>query len=114
MKSLAAGLAFRMVDWRRLRVEIAGEVRLGTVRVESRGSPSGGELRVDKRLQGVGFGLDASWSPWSALPLAIEAGFTTGEMHRRENEELIDGYSPFEDGFDVRRLRIGVAWRGRR
>jgi hypothetical protein len=86
------------------------DVQVAHARSETRGQTSGRRLSADKALWGGGIGLDASWSPWKRLPLALEAGVTTGILRPTFGEQVIDGYSPFEGDFAVKRLRLGVAW----
>ena len=108
----SAGVGLRVVQWRRFALDVAGDFRRAKVHVDTRlATGPGGTLTADKAVQGVAFSVGGSWVPWARTPLALEAGVTTGNLQRRKDETLIDGYSPFERDFKVTSLRLGVAWR---
>lgn len=111
LTTVAAGLGLRLFRWQGLVAELAGNLGFAWVKADSHGQTSGRSLSADKSLWLREVGVDLSWSPFARLPLALEAGVTTGRYAPREKFEIIDGYTPFEDAFRVDRIRIGVAWR---
>ena len=111
LTSVAGGLALRVLSSQRFALEVAGDLRLGRVRADTRGLTSGGTLTAGKTLWGGDVGVEGSWSPWTHVPLALEVGATAGGLWPVTH--VADGYTPFEIGFDVSRLRVGLAWRQR-
>jgi hypothetical protein len=84
---------------------------LASVRVETRGLTSGTLLPAEKMLWGPLLGAEASWKPVGTMPIAISFGGAIGGLIPVSQEQVLDGYTPFEGGFGLRRLTIGVAWR---
>lgn len=110
MATMAAGMGFPLMRRARFAAQVTTDVRLGRVSVDTRGLVSGDALAARKGLWGADIGLQGVWSPWARLPLALEAGVTVGRLMPLLREEVLDGYTPFNDGFNVSRLRLGLAW----
>ena len=94
-----------------MTLSLTGDVGLLNVHVDSRGLTSGGSTSAAKLLWDTGVGVDGGWSPWTSIPLALDAGVAAGHLAPVVNDLQVDGYSPFEQSFDLVRVRVGVAWR---
>ena len=111
LNSVSGGLGLQVLALPRLVVEVAGDLRLGWISANTRGLESGRSLSTDKSLWGGDVGIDVAWSPRARLPLALEVGIAAGRLMPLPRENVLDGYTPFNDGFRLTRLRVGLAWR---
>ena len=114
MTTVAIGLGFPLLRRARFDAGVTVDARLGNVSVDTRGRVSGDGLRARRFLWGGDVGLQGSWIPSERMPLALEAAIGAGGLRPAVREQVLDGYTPFEDGFTVRRARLGIAWRGPR
>jgi hypothetical protein len=112
LMTATAGLGIRAVSWRGLSLDIGANYRLGWAESNTHSLVSSGRLHADKNLRGIGVGIDAGWKPMGRWPLTFEVGLTRGSLTPRQNEGVIDGYSPLENDIEVTRVRLGVAWIG--
>lgn len=111
LTTVAGGLGVRVLSWRGVAMDLVGDLRIGKVRADTRGLSSGTSLSASKALRGGEIGVEGIWSPWAPLPLVLEAGIAASRLGPVMREDVVDGYTPFEDGFGAARLRLGVAWR---
>ena len=109
--ALSAGVANRLVRWRRIGVDLGANLRFGVVDVETRGRTSGRALSADRWLWGLDLALDATWTPWADRPLGIELGVAAGGLKPVMRDRTVDAYTPFNGDFGATRLRIGLSWR---
>jgi hypothetical protein len=80
------------------------------VRADTRGETSGGRLYASKTLWGGALGARAAWTPVMRVPLALELGVGIGTLSPIREDDVVDGYTPFESDFHVRRAQVGVTW----
>lgn len=106
-----AGIGVRMINRHRITMDVTGDASFVSVRVDSRGLASGGTISADKELWDGDLGVEGTWSPWLQLPLALDIGVAAGRLNGVVSNTVADGYEPFEAGFDVIRLRVGLSWR---
>ena len=109
--TMSAGLSDRLLAWRRLRVDLAADLRGALVGVTTHGLNSGRRLSADRWLWGADIALDAAWSPWAHLPLAFEVGAAAGGVKPFIRDGGVDNYAPFREDFGTTSVRIGVSWR---
>ncbi len=55
-------------------------------------------------------GARASWRPFVRVPLALDLGVGFGPLMPLSESEVVDGYTSFENQFDVRRVQVGLTW----
>jgi hypothetical protein len=110
--SFVPGLGLLLVDGARFRLAAMGSLHIATVSVETRGHTTGRRESPSVVHGGVEMGVDAAWTPWRSLPVALEVGISTGQLNG-QGEVVLDGYSPFAESFSMTRLRIGAAWQPR-
>lgn len=58
-------------------------------------------------------GLTAEWAPSSRAPIALQLGASAGLVEPIITRQGADGYWPFSDDITLRRLQLGLVWRGR-
>lgn len=92
----------------------SGDIRLGLVSATTTGLTSGRTLSATKAVRGADVGVDAFWSPWPERPLSIDAGVRYGGLTPLVNEQILDGYTPFDSAFRTTRVSIGLSWRNSR
>lgn len=109
--SAGAGVGLRIVERHRLALNLTGDVNFAVLHVDSHGLASGRSISAGKELWDIDVGAEGAWSPWTRIPLAVEASLAAGHMVPVTNELVLDGYTPFEQSFDLVRARIGLAWR---
>ena len=114
MTTLAVGLGFPLLQRAGFTVGLTVDARLGNVSADTRGLDSGNRIGARKSLWGADVGLQGSWVPFARLPVALEGALALGGLRPPISEEVLDGYTPFNNGFIVRRARLGIAWRGAR
>lgn len=105
-----AGLGVRVLDSRRLAVNLTGDLSFVVLNVDSHGLTSGGSISAGKGMWDTNVGVEGAWSPWGQLPLAIEAGIAAGHVVPAATDLQLDGYTPFEQSFDIVRVRVGLSW----
>jgi hypothetical protein len=111
--SMMGGLGLRVLDARRTTVNLAIDLRFGPIHVDTRALQTGRDLAAEEWHWGRDLGVEATWSPWVAVPLAFEAMVSVGRLSPIAPEQVLDGYAPFMEGFGVARAYLGVAWRRR-
>jgi hypothetical protein len=111
LTSLTGGLGVPLLVRSRLVVEVTGDLRLGWARADTKGLESDRRLSANKTVWGGEAGIDAAWSPSARLPLALQIGAAIGGLKGVIPEDVVDGYTPFNEAFSVTRLRVGLAWR---
>jgi len=79
--------------------------------VDTYGQSSGLVGNADKVLWGPWIGVDADWVPFGHVPIGVEAEAGFGELFPVYNEQILDGYTPFNTLIGERQLRLAVVWR---
>ena len=67
-------------------------------------------MTATKMLWGGLIGAHAAWTPVARVPIALDIGGGIGGLTPIVYDDVVDGYTPFERGFDVRQVRLGLAW----
>lgn len=111
--SAGGGAALRVLRTARVSVSLTGDLSLASVRADTRGETSGGRLSASKTLWGATLGARAAWTPVMRVPLALELGVGIGTLSPIKEDDVVDGYTPFESQFQVRRAQLGITWRYR-
>jgi hypothetical protein len=111
--SASGGGALRVLRAERVSVSLTGDLSLASVRADTRGETSGGRLSASKTLWGGTLGARADWTPLTRLPLALELGVGIGTLSPIREDDVVDGYTPFESHFEIRHAQAGVRWRFR-
>jgi len=107
----SAGIGVRAITSRRIAVDVIADLSLTHAYIDSRGLASGETISADQHLWDGDIGVETVWSPWSRLPVAIDASVSADHLKAVTTTPAVDGYAPFENGFELVRLRFGVAWR---
>lgn len=110
LRSASLGASLRVLGRTRASLELAAELLAGSVRRESRGLSSGLSFSAEKRLWGGRLGAESRWQPWESVPFGVHAGLTYGQLGPFTTERLVEGYAPFDDGFEFRRIVLGASW----
>jgi hypothetical protein len=92
----------------KLELRLVPGLRTVWVKSDRVGISSGRTLKAEKRMNGYEIGLEAG-VPVPRLPLQIHVGGHVGTLQPYRDETVVDGYSPFEQGFGFRRLQIGIS-----
>jgi hypothetical protein len=110
----AAGLRRTVLAAGALDLTALGALRVGHVRVQTRGETSGGRLPASRWLGGGEVGAALTVRPRPRSPIAVELGASVGALRGLIRQNIVDGYTPFAEGSTWRRLSLGVTWRARR
>jgi hypothetical protein len=110
LTSVSGGALLHVLRRRHALVALTADLTLGAVRADTRGLASGDMLRATKTLWGGLIGVQASWTPVVRVPIALEIGGGIGALVPLTRDDVLDGYTPFEQTFGIRRVRVGVAW----
>jgi hypothetical protein len=92
-----------------LTLALTPELGLGRASSAIRGLETGNRLDASKWLYAVGAGAAIRWRPLPVLPVQLQAGFHLQRLSPVSREEVVDGYTPFNDPFTVRRVELGVS-----
>jgi hypothetical protein len=111
--SASGGGALRVLRAERVSVALTGDLSLASMRADTRGETSGGRLFASKTLWGATLGARAAWTPMRRVPLDLELGVGIGTLSPIREDDVVDGYTPFESQFEVRRAQFGITWRYR-
>ena len=111
VSTIRGGVSSRILYRGSLVVEAGGDGTLSWVASKSQGLASGRALSANKTLVGAFVTVTGLWTPRAQWPLALAIGGEVGGVAPAHNELQVDGYTPFEERFSIRRLRIGLAWR---
>jgi hypothetical protein len=104
------GAALRALGGERGTLTLTADWMVTDVRVDTRGLTSGNVLTGDKALWGPLIGVAAEWVPAARIPLGLEVEVGVGFLMPVIHDEVEDGYTPFDGGLAVRRLRVGFTW----
>jgi len=107
-----AGAAVRMLGGERAALALTGDLTVASIHAETRGLTSGRSIDATKVLWGMRVGAEGWWAPWPRTPLALELGAAAGKLTPFAADQVLDGYTPFNDGFSFTRLWVGLTWRG--
>lgn len=111
LASASGGAVLRILRRRHAMVSFTADLGFASLRAETRGRTSGGVLTAKKALWTGQIGANAAWTPSARVPIALEIEGGIGGLLPIVPVDVLDGYTPFERGFVVRRFRVGVAWR---
>ena len=92
------------------RVEIAPGVKKSQIRSEQVGVESERVRAAQKTLYGFDMGFGVSYQPDVRVPLRLGVTVRGGFLTSLEDEMIVDGYSPFEDGTSTGELRAFVSF----
>jgi len=81
---------------------------MGHIQPETDGRTSGAHVTADKMIWGTDIGGELRWIPSSTVPLGFEASLAVGGYQPAGSTVIVDGDTPFEQSFDVKRLRVGA------
>jgi hypothetical protein len=94
----------------RSSLDLVAGLDVGHIRTDTYGRTSGARIAADKTIWGPDIGGEARWIPSSTLPVGLEASFAVGGYHAAGNTVILDGYTPFERSFSVKRVRVGAVF----
>lgn len=92
-----------------LTLALTPEVGLGRVSGTVHGVESGRRIDASRWIYALGAGAAVRYRPLPVLPLQLQAGFHLQRLSKVNPGEVVDGYTPFDAPFIVRRLELGVS-----
>jgi hypothetical protein len=95
----------------RVEVAVVPTFRTSWFKSERMGTVSHRELDADESMWGLGVGGEILLQPLSRFPARFFLGTHVGFLGQTEYESILDGYSPFDEGFSLTQLELGVAYR---
>src|SRR5262249_4824849 len=108
--SASGGAALRVLRGHNAGVDLTADLTLASVQADTRGLSTGATLTASKLLWGALIGARVTWTPVTRVPVALEIAGGVGGLMPLVHDDVVDGYAPFEAGFDVRQARLGVVW----
>lgn len=111
LASASGGATFPVLRGSHASMAFTANLTLASLGVDSRGLSSGQTLSASKLLWGGLAGANANWTPVARVPFALQVAGEIGGLMPIVEERVEDGYTPFERGFDLRRVRLGIVWR---
>jgi len=110
LTSASGGATLRVLRGRHALVALTADLTVASLRADTHGLSSGRALTATKMLWGGLIGAHAAWIPVARVPIALDIGGGIGGLTPIVHDDVVDGYTPFERGVDVRRVRLGLAW----
>ncbi len=110
---IGIGLGQRVATRSRATLDVLAQLQHALVSGTTTGESTGGFMKAERRLWGLEVGLEATVSPWATVPLALDLGASLGAMRPFGENGISDAPAPFEDGFGVARLRVGLSFHTR-
>lgn len=104
------GVSVRVVATPRVAFAVEGDISVASVHSETLGLTSGESIAASKKLWGPRGGVNMSWRPIAAVPVAIGIGASVGTLAPIAHDRSPDRYTPFESSFGVRTVRLGLVW----
>ncbi len=95
----------------RLRLEVAPGFRLAHLNSDQTGEETGRRRSARKDMSGFDAGIDLLIQPLSSNLLTIFLGAHTTMFNRYQEEQIADGYTPFEEDVSVTRVTLGLSLR---
>src|SRR5262245_54786957 len=99
------------------RGRIGGTVSFGAqmlhLKSSSRGETTGNGIGAEQTKVGPTVGFELIAQPNGAVPVGLRFG-VAGGLFVLPNSGAVDGYAPFDGGFSVIRLDVGLVWSLRR
>lgn len=92
-----------------LSLAVAPEVGIVQARGTVRGVDTGNRLESSKRLHAVGGGVALRYRLATTVPMQLHAGAQAQRLSPVRRAITVDGYTPFEDAFGLRRIEVGLA-----
>lgn len=108
MRAVALATPLSLVSIERLHLSLVPGLRTAWIESDQVGTESGRRRGAEKVMYGFEIGAEAV-VPVSRLPFQFHLSGHVGVLHPYRDETLIDGYSPFEQGFGFGRLQIGLS-----
>ena len=108
MRAVALATPLSLVSIERLQLSLVPGLRTAWIKSDQVGTQSGRTRNAEKAMYGYEIGAEAI-VPVSRLPLQFHLSGHVGALHPYRDEALIDGYSPFEQGFGFSRLQVGLS-----
>jgi hypothetical protein len=111
LTSFTLGIAFPFLTRHSVVLESALSLRAarGLTRTFTRNEAQA--LSDGQFLLGGDFAIDATWSPWQRVPVALEFSVGVGAAAGVSSDDEVDGYQPLQQGFGVARITLGMIWR---
>lgn len=106
------GVGVRLLQRTRVELLVGGNLTLSAVTTRSTGEESARTLDASKALVGAEAELLATWLPARRVPLCVQLGVSAARVRPVVDEQIVDGYTPFEQGFAMSAVRLGLVWRG--
>jgi hypothetical protein len=113
MRGVALGLAATVARRGNLALAVIPSAGVFRVRSMSEGHQTGNQLSAAKLMIGFGVGAELSIVPHPPWPVTLHVGTHAGIM-AGPDEEVADGYTPFNDAIRVARVELGLTVRRRR
>jgi hypothetical protein len=95
----------------RLEISLVPTFRWSWFESERTGVTSDRELDADESMWGFGLGGEILVQPFSGAPLRLFLGAHAGFLGQTEYESIADGYSPFDEGFSLTQVEVGIVYR---
>jgi hypothetical protein len=77
------------------------------VKSSSRGQTTGNQIEAERTRFGPTFGFEVTARPKPAVPIGVSFGISGGAYGDTQGQAT-DGYTPFEEGFSVTRVEVGL------
>jgi hypothetical protein len=107
------GADWRLVTTRAVEVSLKPQFLWGRARSETLGGLTGNRLFSDEGQLGFSGGLELRAFPVQRFPVGVVAGGAVGRLGPTHLDNLIDGYSPFNQWFTATTLYVGGVFRFR-
>lgn len=111
LSSASGGAHVRVLTGEYAQLALTADLTLAPLSTDTRGATTGRSLPSSKMLWGGAVGVHAAWTPIRQAPISMVFAAGLGGLLPIVKSIVVDGYTPFENGFTLKRARLGVSWR---
>jgi hypothetical protein len=110
LESGSIGLRVPLMHHARMTFSVLGTLGIARIGTESRDSLRRTRLDARRIMFVPEAGVDWRWQPKVRLPIALNVGVAIGSIRSFVDDQVVDGYAPFNDALGLRRAWLGVAY----
>ena len=108
--TVGVGPEFSVYQATHVGISLRPQLLVGSIRSETLGYETGKTLSAIKTEVGVSLSAEVRVTPLSRIPIDVAVGAALGNFGSAKQEQVVDGYTPFEGSFTRRMVYAGVAF----
>ena len=111
MELAIVGIRLPLVHTKRASIAIAGDFGGARVATNTRDAADSSRFKDWKFVMRPELGVDARWQPKKNNVVSIRLGASIGRLISPSSTQIADGYAPFQDRSEFKRVWLGLMWK---